>query len=122
MCIRDRDRAKNIELPDQKKAKIFITHDERRLLIGCEDPYGSVSRLKLLNQLKKVFKQGGELPSPNEGGAGAGLGSKMMIENSCGYFMVVDQNKKTLVCTALPLGVSYMKAERMSKNMHMVFY
>ena len=115
------DRAEQVELPEGKKAKIFITHDQRRLLIGCEDPYGSVNRFKIMNQLTKVFKPGSK-PAPNENSAGAGLGCKMMIDHSCGYHMVVRRNKQTLVCCALPLGVSYMKAERMSKNLHMVFF
>lgn len=115
------DRSRIVTLPEDKICKIFITHDEKRLLIGCEDPYGSVSRYKIMNQFAKVYKTG-ELPSPNQGTGGAGLGCKMMVDHSCGFYMVVNKSKKTLVCCALPLGVSYMKAERMSKNLHFVFF
>lgn len=114
------DRAEAVELPGDKKAKIFITHDERRLLIGCEDPFGSVSRYKIMQQFAKVYR--GDQASPNTGGGGAGLGCKMMIDHSCSFYMVVQKSKRTLVCCSLPLGVSYMKAERMSKNLHLVFF
>lgn len=116
----DHDRNTLVELPKGAKAKLFITHDKRRLLIGCEDPFGSVNRFKLMKQLGKVFKD--DLSAANAGTGGAGLGCKMMIENSCGFYMVVKKGVRTLVCCALPLGVSYTKAERMSKNMHMVFF
>ena len=117
----DVDRAETVELPDSKTAKIFVTHDEKRLLIGCEDPFGTVNRFKIMNQFAKVYRKA-TLPSPNEGTGGAGLGCKMMIDHSCDYYMVVQKGVKTLVCCALPLGVSFTKAARMPKNLHIVFF
>lgn len=116
----NKDRSEVVDLPEDKAAKIFVTHDERRLLIGCEDPYGSVNRFKMLSQLAKVHKD--SQSSPNEGTGGAGLGSKMMIDYSCGFYVVVKKNQKTLVCCSLPLGVSFRKAEKFSKNLHFTFF
>lgn len=116
----NKDRLDTVTLPHGKKAKIFLTHDSRRLLIGCEDPYGSVNRFKLLSQLVKVHKDTASAPSLGIGGAG--LGCKMMIDHSCGFHVVVKKNAKTLVCCALPLGVSFRAAEKFSKNLHFSFF
>lgn len=107
------------EVKIDKEARLFVVHDNEQLLIGCEDLYGSFVRSKLLELLVDVFQ--GERAHVRSGRGGAGLGCKMMIENSASFYICVELGVKTLVFCSLPLGMSVSKIESLSKHIHMSF-
>jgi hypothetical protein len=111
------DRSVPVQLEPGEEAKLFLSYDDSRLLIGCEDPFGSVNEPKVIGRLRDLYG-GDQAVSPIMHGAGAGLGLKAIIDYSCGFYMVVQRKKRTLVCCSLPLNVSLRKFESLPKHIH----
>jgi hypothetical protein len=108
------DRRTSVKL--NKACRIFCVHDNTRLVVGCEDAYGSLQCESLVALLHGHFSGGQSVP--RSVGPGAGLGCKMMIENSSGFYACVEPMQKTLVVCELPLNLSVRKIEEMAKNIH----
>jgi hypothetical protein len=111
------DRSKPSKLAPHETARVFLSYDSKRLLIGCEDPFGSVNDVKLLKRLHELYSDPDNI-APILSGPGAGLGCKVMIDYSCGFYMTVARGKKTVVCASMPLNVSIRKFETLPKHMH----
>jgi hypothetical protein len=111
------DRSKPSRLAPNEQARLFLSYDNRRLLIGCEDPFGSVDDSKLIKRLHQIYSELDNV-KPILDGPGAGLGCKVMIDYSCGFYMTVSRGKKTVVCASIPLNVSIRKFESLPKHMH----
>lgn len=112
------DRAKPVST--DRENTLLICHDSKRLIIGVTDGYGSVGEQKVLTLLENNFRY--DKSSPREQSGGAGLGCKMMVDHCSGFYMIVQRSKKTLVCCALPIGVSSKQAELLPKNLHFCFF
>jgi hypothetical protein len=108
------DRRTTVKL--SKACRVFCVHDNTRLIVGCEDYYGSLQSESLVSLLHGHFTAGQS--ETRSVGPGAGLGCKMMIENSSGFYACVDPMQKTLVVCELPLNLSVRKIEEMAKNIH----
>lgn len=115
------DRSRPTKLKESERARVFLSYDAKRLLIGCEDPFGSVNEKKLIKRLHELYSDLDNV-APILDGAGAGLGCKVMIDYSCGFYMTVSKGKKTVVCTSIPLNVSIRKFESLPKHMHFCVY
>lgn len=109
-------RSSSIVLDMSKECELFVSHDEHRLLLGCTDPFGSVDMKKIIQRLYTIYVL--EDSKPDLKSQSAGLGIKMMIDNSCGFYLVYKRNIKTLVCCAIPISLSYKKSELYPKNLH----
>jgi hypothetical protein len=115
------DRSQPVVLAPNEYARVFLSYDSKRLLIGCEDPFGSVNEEKLISRLHQLYSDPDNV-SPIVGGPGAGLGCKVMIDYSCGFYMAVKKGQKTLVCCSMPLNVSIRKFESLPKHMHFCYF
>lgn len=89
------DRRMEIAMPSDKKPTFFASFSDYRVVIGCEDLYGSLRKHALMEHLEGVFSE--NLSTAREKTAGAGLGFKYMIENAANFYMYCQQGKKSLM-------------------------
>jgi hypothetical protein len=109
-----------VQYPNGKtSAKLKIHYDESRLLVGCEDPWGSFDEEKLRGHLAAVTKDDPSESTP--AGQGAGLGLKMIIENSTSLYILVRKKELSAVYCGLDLSVSLRRLEQTPKHAHIVF-
>lgn len=112
------NRATLVSLPENKKVKFFSFFSDFRVVVGCEDSYGSLQKHILMDHFDRVFTS--EKPKPLQSLGGAGLGFKYMIENSANFYAYVEPGKKTIVACGFLL--SGMKANMSpEKHMHLSF-
>jgi hypothetical protein len=100
--------------------RFFIAHDHRRLIVGCEDPFGSFDRPTLLQKLRRAYS--GEPSEVEKTGAGAGLGCKMIIDRSIGFCVMSRKHVKSSVFAVLELGKGELEIQNTPKNIHLCFW
>jgi hypothetical protein len=102
------------------ESRIFLSCDESRLLIGCDDPYGAVRKEDVLNGLAHTFGGGGSAAANDM--PLQGLSYKLILQNSCSFYAVSQRNKRTLLCVSLPLTPGQKRFESHPKNLHFCFF
>ncbi len=117
----------NQHLPRNSKVKLtkgavkfFLAHDKSRLVIGCEDPYGSIDRGLYLQKLLRAYNS--EMPEVEATAMGAGLGSRLMLDRSVGFYVVVKKRIKSMVFCVLELGKSEVQTQNIPKGLHLCFW
>jgi hypothetical protein len=88
----------NLEL---RAARIFLGNDGARVVIGCEDKYGTLNVGFLLKRLRNCFAKGAAASINYELG-GAGIGTYMMFRSALSYYAGVAHGKKTVVACTFP--------------------
>ncbi len=107
-------RDQDVTLSGGKKVKLFSSYTSQRVVIGCQDPYGSLDRSIILNRLVAIFGKREALPKMST--AGTGMGLKVMIENSANFYMFGERRKRSIVaCTFLLEG----RRKNITKNNHL---
>lgn len=97
----------------------FARSDGRRLVIGCLDTYGELVLPEVLARIRSCYERG-VAESINQGGGGAGIGSFMVFDHCISYYAGVEPGERTVVCAALPLGLSRRELEKLTKNIHLL--
>ena len=113
------NRNTEIHLPEGKDATFFSCFSDYRVVVGCEDQFGSFRKNLLMDHLENSFLR--EKASAREGqSGGAGLGFRYIIENSANFYLYCDRGKRSLVAAGFLLkGLkSNMTAD---KHFHMGF-
>lgn len=95
------DRKSEVTLPGNHSAVLFATFTEQKVVVGCQDPFGSLSRSELLAHLRNVYRMDKVFPKET---AGAGFGMKYMIDNSSNFYIYVEKGQKTLVASSFQVG------------------
>ena len=95
------DRKSEVVLPGGHSAILFATFTEQKVIIGCQDPFGSLNRAELLAHLRGVYRS--EQVTPKDT-AGAGFGMKYMIDNCSSFYAYVEKGQKTLVACSFQVG------------------
>lgn len=108
-----------INLEPGKQGRLFLAYDESRLLVGCEDPYGSLSVERYLNRIKDTCAQGAAA-TMNFGAGGAGLGSYIIFSAGCSMYVGVKPGQSTIICCVMPLGMGNRKRALLSKHFHWI--
>jgi hypothetical protein len=100
-AYKDLSRDSAIELPASQACSLFACFADDRVVLGCEDPFGSLDRSTLMTHLIEVVREGpiGVKYST----AGAGLGFKYLLENSANFYTLVTKGKRTVVACAFLL-------------------
>ncbi len=114
------ERTDKVSLRNVQPPQLFFRHDEKQAAIGCSDPYGSFDLEKLLGRLANLCST--ELSQVNLGPGGAGVAYRMMLENSSGLYIAVENNRSTMVCFTLLLGEGLKKTSSYAKNLHFSSY
>lgn len=104
-----------------KSAVMRIFKNESRLVISCEDPFGSMRLDKLIDRMQEVYRLGlGPAMNMKESTGGAGIGSVIIFEHCESLFIGVDPGNKTLVSCVLPIGLSLKQRDALSKTIHII--
>ncbi|MBX3032393.1 MAG: hypothetical protein KF865_00585 [Bdellovibrionaceae bacterium] len=93
-------RSEKIVLPAGQKARLFASYSDQRIIVGCEDPFGSLQREPVLNRLVEIYGEshdGRPVTSP-------GLGMKLMIDNAANFYLYAERGAKTLIACAFLVG------------------
>lgn len=115
--FRQQNRTTTIHLPERYKAKMFSCFSEDKVIIGCEDPFGSIARNEIMFRLESIYTEA--MSAPRAHTAGSGLGLKFLIDNSANFYLFCEKGKKTIFACALLL--KGLKANlTASKNIHFV--
>jgi len=111
------DRNLNVELPKGKSCRMALGRDEGRLVLVCEDAYGSLDINKYLERLLKCYDDGVK-NAMNWGVGGAGIGCYMIFESCMSIFLGVQPGRRTIVCCVFALGKGTRARQEMSKSIH----
>jgi hypothetical protein len=88
-------RETDVVLPPGSKVSLFAYHAGGKVVIGCEDPFGSIDRATVLERAAQVYNK--SKVSPLMTTSGTGLGLRLMIESSANFYMYCQSHIKTLV-------------------------
>lgn len=107
-------RSEKVCLPPGLTARMFACYSDQRIIVGCEDPFGSLQREHVLKRLLQIYgesKNGQPVTSP-------GLGMKLMIDHAANFYLYADRGEKTLIACAFLAGG---KRANMTPAKHMHF-
>lgn len=108
-----------IKLKAGKFGRLIMAHDETELVIGCEDPYGSLNLDHYLNKIRTTYLRG-PAATMNFGSGGAGLGSYIIFNAGSSLYFGVKASRVTLLCCSIPLKMSYKKRVQLPKHLHVI--
>ena len=109
----------DIKLQDGKQARLFLAQDAKRLVIGCEDPFGSLDLTRYLTKVRSTYQKGPGA-AINFGPGGAGIGSYIIFNAGSSLSFGVWPGRATLLCCVIPLGMSNRKRILLSKHIHWI--
>lgn len=102
-----------------KSARLFLAQDQSRLVIGCEDPFGSLNLQTYLGKIKDTYVKG-PAATMNFGPGGAGLGSYIIFNAGSSLYFGVWPGQATVLCCVIPLRLSLRKRALLPKNLHWI--
>lgn len=108
-----------IKLKGGKQGRIILAHDDTQLVVGCEDPYGSLNLEMYLGKIRATYLRG-PAATMNFGSGGAGLGSYIIFNAGASLYFGVKQARVTLLCCSIPLKMSYKKRVLLPKHLHVI--
>ncbi|MCB0379149.1 MAG: hypothetical protein KDD33_11720 [Bdellovibrionales bacterium] len=116
-------RNSEVYYPSFKKGEMLISLNKDTFLIGCRDPFGSVSKIRVSKRLQNIFtsQEKAQVEFENQEWGGSGLGLKTIIENSSGFGMIVKSGEESFVYATLPIGFGNKKIHDMPKNIYLNF-
>jgi hypothetical protein len=109
--------SQEFEMREKKFGKMFAGHRDSRLVIGCEDPFGTLNVKKLFEKIRSCLVLGADTMM-SFGDGGAGIGGFLLFTTSVSLYVGVKRNQKTVICCVLPIGVGDHKRNLMPKNIH----
>lgn len=105
------------EANDLRPGSLFIGHNDKRVILGCSDAYGTLNPKALLAKLKSCYENGAA-DSVNFGTGGAGLGTFMMFQSALSLYLGVSPYRKTVICWAYSLERRARVRSALPKNIH----
>lgn len=112
--------AKNSSYQRGIYSAIRLHQSADRLVISCEDPFGSLDLKKFLSRMSEVYQKGAGNAINLRGEGGAGLGCVVIFEHSETLMLGVMPGRKTIVCCVLPLGLGNRQRDQLKKGLHLV--
>lgn len=109
----------DVKLDPGKAGRLLMAHDETQIVIGCEDPFGSLNLSHYLNKIRTTYLRG-PAATMNFGSGGAGLGSYIIFNAGSSLFFGVKKSRVTLLCCAIPLKMSFKKRVQLPKHLHVI--
>ena len=111
-----RDKNK-ISIDPAKKPRVFIGRDHDRLIVGCQDFYGTLNVNRVIERIRICYESNpGQVM--NFGTGGAGIGSFMVFDSCSSLYIAVEVGVSTTICCALPLKMSAVRRKKIPKNLH----
>ncbi len=111
----------SVEMGEGLTGRLYFTADESLIMMGCEDPFGSLSVEKFLRRILDCYVQG-VANTMNMGRGGAGIGSFLMFEMCTSFVVAVEAGVRTHVACILPYRLSRRKRGEIEKSLHVLNY
>jgi len=112
------ERTANIINSADQSIGFFAAFENDQLFLGCIDSHGSLDRDQLTSHLLKSYAA--NQVQPDLGSGGAGLGLKMVIDNSANFYVYCEHGHRTVISCGLALrGLKFNMAE--TKHLHISF-
>lgn len=102
-----------------RASRLGITWNNHRLLIYTIDDFGSMKIDKMMARLQECYQEE-QITPVDQVGSGAGLGCRIIYENTISMSVLVKPQVKTVFCAVLPLGVSLKKQQATPKNLQVL--
>lgn len=99
--------------------EFFAEASESLLVMGCRDTFGRLAVNDIIERIKSCYDRG-IADSIRFGNAGAGIGSFMVFDACMSYYAGVTLGNVTVVCVAIPLGLSRRAVAALPKNIHLL--
>lgn len=116
--LQNTDRTVEVLLEEKRRIRFFAQYTSKRLVIGCEDTYGSFERDIMVENYNRVLLK--DKLKPRQRTAGAGIGFRFLVDNAAGTYVFVEKKKRTLICSAfLPGGLELNLS--VAKHLHANF-
>lgn len=109
----------DIKYDGRRQGRLFLARRDSRLLIGCEDPFGSLDLMRYLNKIKDAYLRG-PTATMNFGPGGAGLGSYIIFNSGSSLYFGVWPGQATILCAVIPLGLSNRRRVQLPKHLHWI--
>lgn len=108
-----------VELPAGKTARLFVAEDGQRLLVGIQDPFGSLNIKNYLNGIVRCYATGVK-DSINYGEGGAGIGSYIIFNAGSSLYYGVRPGQTTVLACLVPYRMSRRQREDLPKHLHWI--
>ncbi len=108
-----------IILDKGKEGRLILAHDDQRIMIACQDPYGSLNLDGYLTKIKATYDRGAAA-TMNFGPGGAGIGSYIIYNTCVSFYVGVQAGRASIIACVLPLGMSNRKRALMPKHLHWI--
>ena len=113
------DRRRRIDLDPLRPARLTIGADGDRLVVVCEDQFGSLEINRFLDKIKKCYEMG-RAKMINLGEGGAGIGSHLIFDSCASLFCGVRKGSRTTFACVFPTKSAYRNLKESSKNIHVI--
>ncbi len=101
--------------------EFFAEANADLLVIGCRDTFGRLAVQNIVERIKACYDKG-VADSIRYGNSGAGIGSFMVFDACMSYYAGVARGQSTVVCVAVPLGLSRRAVAALPKNIHLLMH
>jgi hypothetical protein len=108
-----------VVFPSGKHARLFVAEDGKRLLVGVQDPFGSLSVKEYLNKIVRCYSAGVQ-NSINFGQGGAGIGSYIIFNAGSSLYYGVIPGQVTMLACVMPYRMSRRQREGLPKHLHWI--
>jgi hypothetical protein len=113
------DRNKIVSLAEAQAGRFFLAEDGTRLLIGCEDPFGSLNVPAYLRRVSDCYTNSvGK--TMNFGQGGAGIGSFIIFNSGSSLYYGVSPGKQTVLGCLIPYRLGARQREGLPKHLHWI--
>jgi hypothetical protein len=111
----------SVQMTDNKNGQMWIAQDDERVLVLCQDEYGTLNPDKMLKKIRHIYETNVADNINMTGQGGAGIGTYMMFNTCISFFVGVQKGKRTIVGCILPKKGSVRERSQMLKNLHFIF-
>ncbi len=107
-----------VAMHEGKSARVWLGIDDKRVVIGCKDEYGTLNFQKFLRRVKNCYDTGVAATMRMSSEGGAGIGSFMIFNSSANFYADIKPGSHSAIFCALPLNLSSRARAAMPKNLH----
>lgn len=111
------ERTASTRVKSARPATLRLGKSGERLVLSCQDLYGTLQPRALLKRIEDCYRQGTE-SMINWGPGGAGIGSFLIFNCCVGLYIATEPGKRTVVCCAFPLNHKSRRRDELPKNLH----
>lgn len=118
--FQEMDRREMAEISSPVKATLYAAIHESKLLVACQDGFGSLNLQHLLQRIRTCLQAGPAEAMNLSSQGGAGIGSYLVYASSKTYCLFLSRGKMTFIGSIIPLGISMKKLSTIPKTIHII--